>query len=507
MNLRPYQHNACGSIAGAFGKYSSVLAVLATGLGKTVIFTHVANDWKNGRVLILAHREELIGQAKEKVSALVGGDVAVEMGENRSQESGFYRRKVVLASVQTLSRPERCERFDPSGFGLVVIDEAHHAVANTYRRVIDHFRQNESCKLLGVTATPRRADDLAMGQVFEHCCFDYGIEPAVDDGWLVPVRQRVVKVDGLDFSNVRSTAGDLNEADLERILSEEEHLHKVAAPTVELAGDHPTLVFCVTVNHARLLAEVIGRYKGNSAVFLSGETDKQVRRLTVERFKRGDIQFLCNVGLFLEGFDAPNTAFVVMARPTKSLPLYTQVLGRGTRPLPGVIDPFAEGEPAARKAAIAGSSKPFMTVLDFAGNSGRHKIVTAADVLGGKYGEPVRQYARKCSEEEGRCLPMDEALAAAEEELELLEEEKERVRRAEVKARKVEYEAGYVSPFAGGGVVKTGNAYAHTGDMATDKQRWKLLHLGIPMATSQKYTKKQASAVIDKLLKQRGEAV
>jgi superfamily II DNA or RNA helicase len=255
---RPYQADCLAAIRAGFETWDSQLIVLATGLGKTVIFSHLAANWplridSPSRVLVIAHREELIDQAADKL-AIVSGEVpGIEMAERRLEPVLGRLPRLVVSSVQTMSRPDRLARFDPADYSLLIIDESHHSVAATYRRVIDHFRQNDRLKVLGVTATPRRADDLAMGQVFENCCFDYGIEPGIDGGWLVPVRQRAVRVEGLDFSKVRATAGDLNEGDLDRILSEEKHLHAVAAPAVEMAGDNPTLVFCVTVNHAKLM--------------------------------------------------------------------------------------------------------------------------------------------------------------------------------------------------------------------------------------------------------------
>lgn len=494
MILRPYQEEALAATLDAFREHRSVLVVKATGLGKTVFFAALAAGWGAGKVLVLAHREELISQARDKLAAATGGDVAVEMAQSSAFAFGGVRSRVVAASVQTLSQPARLARFDPHEFGLVVIDEAHHAVANSYRRVIDHFAANPDGRLLGVTATPRRADELAMGQVFGRVAFDYGIEPAIEDGWLVPVRQRAVRVEGLDFSKVRSTAGDLNEADLEAILAQEEQLHKVVAPSVEMAGDQPALVFAVTVKHAQLLAAMFGRYKPGSALALSGKTEDGTRRRAVADFRAGRIQFLCNCGLFLEGFDAPSTAVVVMARPTKSLPLYVQVLGRGTRPLPGVVDGLAT--PAERKAAIAASGKPGMLVLDFVGNSGRHKIVTAQDVLGGRYGTPVREYARKTAEQEGLPADVAQSLERARDELAWLEELTEHRRRAELKA-KARYAADSVSPFAGGGAF--GGSAGQQADPATDKQVWYLVRrCGWREEQARRLTKRQASGVIAK---------
>ncbi len=496
MRQRPYQTAAIGAITSQLEAKPSTLAVLATGLGKTVIFSHLARRWP-GRVLVLAHRDELVQQAVEKLQVITGEDVGVEMGKAALDEDAIFKPRLVVSSVQTMCRPKRQQKFRPCEFGLVVIDEAHHSVARTYRDVIAHYRQSPTLRLLGVTATPKRADLLAMGQVFDTVAFDYGIEPAVEDGWLVPVKQQAVTVEGLDFSKVRSIAGDLNEADLEKILKEERILHATAAPTVEVAGDLPALVFCVTVAHARALAVVLNRYKKESALALDGSTPMDDRRDAIERFKRGEIQFLCNCGLFLEGFDAPTTALVVMARPTKSLALYTQVLGRGTRPLPGIVDPLAEAAPEARRAAIASSRKPSMLVLDFVGNSGRHKIITAADLLGGKFGEPVRAYARQTAEEEGRPMLVGDQLQRAADELALLEEIRERKRREAVKAQ-ASYQARDVSPFAGGPKVEA-DAPRRQGEPATEKQGWYLVHrLGWTWEQVGRISKRQASAIIGK---------
>ena len=499
MNLRPYQAECIEAVRQHFGVHNSVLVEAATGTGKTVIFSHLAHRWQNGRILIIAHRDELIRQAAEKIQAVTGEQPGIEMGDERVEEIGTFQKfRVLVSSVQTMCRPGRHAKFNPQEFGLLIIDEAHHVVAGSYRQVIEWFRRNESCKVLGVTATPKRADDLALGQVFESVAFRYGINLAVDDGWLVPVSQQCVKVEGLDFSQVKSVAGDLSEGELEKIFAEEEMLHKVASPVVELAGDRPTLVFCCTVKHAELMSAMLERYKPHSSAWLSGTSKMEERRATVERYKKGDLQFLCNCGLFLEGFDAPSTATVVMARPTKSIVLYAQVLGRGTRPLPGVVDGLQTAD--ERKAAIAASPKPAMLALDFVGNAGRHKIVTAADVLGGKYGIPVREYARETVSEEQRPVPVAEALDRAEAELDLIDEEKERRRRIVAQAR---FRTHEVSPFdRRQGTTAALPRSSGQGD-ATDKQIRFLCRLGVREETARSFSKRQASTVIDKLLKEK----
>lgn len=497
---RPYQTACKAAVFDTLARAPSALVSMATGLGKTEIYLDVALDWP-GRVMVMAHRDFLVRQPVERLARRGYDGVAVEMAGERADGGGFRGPpKLVFTSVQTMCRPKRHRRFDPADFGLLIIDEAHHAVAQTYRNVVRHFSQNEGLRLLGLTATPKRADDLALGQVFDSVAYEYGIESAITDGWLVPVRQRAVKVEGLDFSRVRSLAGDFNEADLERVLTEEKPLHEVAAAAVAEAGDLPTLVFCCTVNHARLLCAVLNRYKRGSAAYLHGGSDPDERARTLAAYKAGAVQFLCNCMLFTEGFDAPATACVVMARPTKSLALYAQVLGRGTRPLPGVVDEYAEGTPGQRQAAIRASRKPSMVALDFVGNSGRHQIVTAADLLGGKYGAPVRAYATKTLAEEDRPAPVEEALERAADELDFAGA-LEAWRR--VITARANYRAVDVNPFGGTAAPAAPAAGPRYGVPATEGQVDFLATLGVPRATAAGYTKNQAGAVIGNLLAKR----
>ena len=517
MNLRPYQSACLDQIGDRFNSHQSTIAVLATGLGKTVIFSHLANRMDQRKVMILAHREELVTQAAGKIRQICGEEPGIEMGAMRSDHhTNMYNRShVIVGSVQTLSRDRRRAKFCPADFGLLVIDEAHHATGDSYRKVIDHFCSFSHCKLLGVTATPNRADELALGAVFQSEAFNYGIEEAVSDGWLVPIHQEVVKVHGLDFSKVRTTKGDLDPVELESILTEEKALHAIAGPTVELAGDKPTLVFCVGVKHAQLMAEVICRYKKSdtAAVVIHGETPKEERRELVKKYKAGDIQFLTNCGIFLEGFDAPATSFISMARPTKSLPLYTQVVGRGTRALPGVIDGLEDAP--ARRNAIEASGKPFMTVLDFVGNAGRHKLVTSADVLGGRYPQEDREEAREDAAEVGGDIAS--ALLVAKLHRELKEDGFDAIQASiereakddqwlfeqqEVR-RDITGEANYstrsVDPFNSADRSHSSSSNVQR-DPPSKKQISMLVYLGVPRATAYGYSKRQASAVIGNML-------
>lgn len=496
MKLRPYQLDAMDGVDGMLVKHKSTLLEMATGLGKTVVFSYIADAWP-GRVLVIAHRDELIRQAAEKIYQITGKPCAIEMGRE-SASNELYGTKVTVASVQTLSRATRRSRFHPDHFSLLIVDEGHHAVALSYRGVLDYFA---IAKKLFVTATPKRGDKIGLGAVCESVAFQYGIEPAINDGWLVPVKQQVVQVEGLDFSRVRTVASDLNQGDLDEILTEEKPLHSMCASAHEIIGNRQALWFCNSVEHARKTSGVLSRYVGDSVKFLSGDTPVEDRRDVVRHFKQNKIQHLVNCGLFLEGFDAPNTAAVVMGRPTKSLSLYMQVLGRGTRPLPGIVDGVET--PEGRKEAIAQSDKPNMVVIDFAGNAGRHKIIQAADVLGGRHPEAVREYAKKTMADEGRAVDIEDALERSKMELELWEEEEDR--RKHVKAQ-ASYQTYEVDPF----IRQYARGQPAAGDdreMCTEKQAKYICYLsgrGGPWTFEKAMglTKRSASGVISRLRKE-----
>lgn len=512
--LRPYQSECVEAVFRHFEEHGSVLAVLATGLGKTVIGASVIQQWVSrgmpGRVLWLAHREELIDQAAQAIRSITGLRVSVEMGQSYADEGGFDPAPVVIASVATLARRRRRRRFRPERFGLIVTDEAHHAIARSYRGIYDYFHHgddgaeiagNPTIRHLGITATPRRADSLAMGKVFDAVAYDYSIEPAVQDGWLVPVRQAVVVVDDLDLSRVDVVKGDFAQGQLEEELTRKKVLLEMCHPIIRETGTQQALVFCVGVKQAEEMCDVLNDAKPGSSAWVCGETDKELRRRINADFKSGRLQYLCNCGTHTEGFDAAATAYVVMARLTKSLPLYVQCLGRATRPLAGTVDGIDDA--ASRRLAISVSAKPWATVLDFVGNAtlhGESATISAADVLGGRYDDEIKQYAKKRLTESGNPAPIEEELDRADAEIALLREESERKARI---VAEVDYRVRYLD----GG--SAGPAREHDagrrGEPATHKQVWKLVSLGVRRHVAERYSKRQAGAVIDSLLRKRGE--
>ena len=249
--------------------------------------------------------------------------------------------------------------------GGFVVHNCHHAPSKTYRTILDHF---PDAKVVGLTATPDRGDGVAMARVFESVAHVYEIRDAIRDGFLCRIKQRAIQVEGFDLRGVRTTAGDLNEGDLEALLLDPELLQQVGAAIVDAAGARPTMVFAVTVAHAHALAATISGFEAGTARALDGGSAPELRKATLADFRDGKFKRLVNCALFTEGFDEPTIACVAVARPTKSRAFYAQMLGRGLRSLAG---------------------KPDCLILDFQGNAGRHRLIGPTDVLGGADVDPA----------------------------------------------------------------------------------------------------------------------
>jgi superfamily II DNA or RNA helicase len=448
---RPYQEHAIAAFADKLAQHRSTLFVCPTGGGKTfTAATYIERHAGAGGVLWLAHREELIDQGIGDLTTVVGEMVAKEKAEAKA-----YDTRIVVASVQTL-KGDRLEDFarrhQPR---LIVVDEAHHAVAPSYRKILDAF---PDAKVLGLTATPDRTDERAMGQVFDSVAYVYEIRDAIHDGFLCPIRIQRVQVDAIDLRAVKTVAGDLNQGELDAVMSAEEVLHGVVKPTIELAGKRRTIVFTTSVDNAHRMAEIFNRYAPGSARAVDGGTDQDERRRTLTDHKAGAYQFLCNVGVLTEGYDDPGVSCIAMARPTKSRALYAQCAGRGLRIMAGKED---------------------CLLLDFAGNAGKHALASALDILGGKFDDEVVARAREIVEREGGALA-EEALERAAKEIEA-QRAREAARRAKVQG-KVKYSTQQVDPFAVLHIVQDegdGEYAERFGMTITEKQRAALEKAGI----------------------------
>lgn len=495
---RDYQAECVAKVQRSLAANASSIVVMATGLGKSYCFARFAQEWGRGNVLVLAHRIELVDQAAETICRELGYMPFIEQAERGCDPDYLHQGgQIIVGSIQTMISPKRVRKYRRHPFGLIVIDECHRATAPSYQKLLDYYRGlNPELRVLGVTATANRTDGTALGIVFEDVAFEMGIIAGIDEGWLVDIHQKFAVLGQVDFSQLRMTRNqfgemDFNAEDLERVMVEEESLHEMTRPVLDTTEDgKQAIIFTASVAHAHVWAMVLNRYRPGCAAAVDGETDKDKRGDLVRQYKAGDLQFLLNFGVFTEGFDAPSTSMVVMGRPTKSILTYSQQLGRGTRTIPGLVDniPTAEG----RRDAIAASAKPWLTVLDFVGNS-RHKIMSAVDVLGGNYDVDDGAIANEAAK--GRLKNgagnVRDAIRKARAAMILLAEEK---KRQGVKFSHVAYQLQDVDPFGGAAVPQTPATGGRGG--ATDGQVAFLVNLGVDRDTALAYGRKQAGAVI-----------
>ena len=331
-HLRPYQSEALTAVRDAYlaGK-RRVIVSLPTGTGKTVVFAHFPRVLKmKKRLLVLAHREELLLQARDKFRSI---DPELKAEIEQASTHATSDAKVVIASVPTLARSgARLSRFQPEEFSIVVVDEAHHAVAPSYRRIFDHFGLFEphvSRYLIGFTATPRRGDKQGLGEVFEEVCYARDMREMIVDGYLCPITGWRVDTD-LSLDNVKVRHGDFIESQLARVVNMPLRNRLLVKAYRDFGPGRRTIVFCVDVAHAKDVHRAFAD-AGIRAAPVWGELSRDQRRSTLAAFSAGEIDVVTNCNVLTEGFDEPRVDCVIMARPTRSKLLYAQMVGRGTR--------------------------------------------------------------------------------------------------------------------------------------------------------------------------------
>ena len=326
ITLRPYQQEALDAIVNnSSNGINKQLVVLPTGAGKTVIFSHLPKIKKDALpMLVLAHRSELLDQARTKILAS-NPELTVEI-EQAERKAGYA--DVVVASVATLGRNNtpRIEEYPKDYFKSIVIDEAHHAAAPTYRRIIDFF---DASFLLGVTATPQRSDSTRLIDVFDEIVYYKSIQDLIEDGWLCPlVGYRVSS--NTDLTKVEIKNGDYVQNQLEEAVDNPQRNANIVAAYKSLAMDEKAIVFASGVRHAENLA-LSFRQASVEAEIILGTTPYEVRQDILARFATGQLKVIVNVGVLTEGFDEPSVQAIILAKPTRSTLLYTQIVGRGTR--------------------------------------------------------------------------------------------------------------------------------------------------------------------------------
>ena len=351
QELRPYQQQARDRIHAEWDAgHTRTLLVLPTGTGKTIVFASVAADQVRAgdRVLILAHRGELLEQAADKLQRSTGLVSAVEKAESTCLDSWF---RVVVGSVQTLQRTARLERFPQDYFGTIIIDEAHHAITDGYRRILDYF---SGAKVLGVTATPDRGDMRNLGEVFDSLAFEYKLTDAIKEGYLCKIMAQTIPLQ-LDITSVTMSGGDYAVGDLGTAL--DPYLEQIAAEMARRCKSRKTVVFLPLIKTSQKFRDLLNTY-GFRAAEVNGQSDD--RRQVLADFDAGKYNVLCNSMLLTEGWDCPSVDCVVVLRPTKVRSLYSQMVGRGTRLAPGKTD---------------------LLLLDFLWMTDKHELCRPADLV------------------------------------------------------------------------------------------------------------------------------
>lgn len=333
LPLRSYQRAALDAVTECLTEVNRPAIVLPTGGGKTVCFAHMASEHlerhPGTRVLVLVHTDELVQQAHAKIRA-VAPHLAVGIVKAARNE---VCADVIVASVQSLRSAKR--RAMIQRVSLVIVDECHHATAATYRAILEHY----NTIAVGFTATLERGDGGPLGEIWQRVAFTRDIAWMVRKGYLIPPRGKRVEVPALDLSKVRKSGGDFREGDLGEAIVDSLAPQIIAEKFLEYATGRKAIAFLPTVASAYVMKDAFTD-AGISAEVLHGKLSPDERRTTLKRFSAGDVRVLVNCMILTEGFDAPDVDCVIVARPTKSKPLYIQMVGRGLRVDPA--RPYAE---------------------------------------------------------------------------------------------------------------------------------------------------------------------
>ena len=353
LQMRPYQQAAREAIHAEWndGRRRTLL-VLPTGTGKTIVFAAVTEDQvrSGSRVLVLAHRGELLEQAADKIKRSTGLASAVEKAEQTCLDSWC---RVVVGSVQSLQRPARLEQFPADYFGTIIIDEAHHAITDGYQRVLEHFPE---ANVLGVTATPDRGDMRNLGEVFDSLAYEYKLTQAIREGYLCPILAQTIPLQ-LDISQVTLSGGDFAVGGLGTAL--DPYLEQIATEMQTACAGRKTVVFLPLIKTSRKFRDILNS-KGFRAAEVNGQSEDRAEILS--DFSNGKYNVLCNSMLLTEGWDCPSVDCIVVLRPTNVRSLYSQMVGRGTRLSPE-------------------TGKKDLLLLDFLWLTERHELCRPADII------------------------------------------------------------------------------------------------------------------------------
>ena len=405
IQLRPYQEESKRAVFNEWEQgILKTLLVLPTGTGKTIVFAAITNDCvqKGERVLILAHRGELLEQAADKIRKSTGLECAVEKAEESCLNS-WYR--ITVGSVQSLMREKRLNQFDKHYFDTIIIDEAHHCISESYQRILDYF---SDAKVLGVTATPDRGDMRNLGQVFNSLAYEYTLPKAIKEGYLSPIKALTIPLK-LDLSSVSTQAGDFKASEIGTAL--DPYLEQIAVEMTKYCADRKTVVFLPLIKTSQKFRDLLNKH-GFRAAEVNGSSDDRTEVL--KDFENNKYNVLCNSMLLTEGWDCPDVDCIVVLRPTKVRSLYCQMVGRGTR--------LSEG-------------KTHLLLLDFLWHTERHKLCHPANLIC-ESPEVSKKMTDNLSENSGCPVDIEQAAEQAESDVVAQREEALAKQLSEMKKRK-----------------------------------------------------------------------
>lgn len=478
MELRPYQQQAKDAIFSEWGNgIKKTLLVLPTGCGKTIVFAKVAEECVKGgsRVLILAHRGELLDQAADKIGKSTGLGCATEKAEQTCIGSWF---RIVVGSVQSMMREKRLNQFPNNYFNTIIIDEAHHCISESYQKVLRHFPNAE---VLGVTATPDRGDMQNLGTVFESLAYEYTLPRAIKEGYLSPIKAVTIPLK-IDMSAVGVQAGDFKSGDIATAL--DPYLESIAEEMEKYCSDKKTVVFLPLVKTSQKFRDILNNH-GFRAAEVNG--DSKDRAEILEAFDKDQYNVLCNSMLLTEGWDCPSVDCIVVLRPTKVRSLYCQMVGRGTRLSPE-------------------TNKDHLLLLDFLWHTERHELCHPASLIC-ESAEVAQKMTENMEKDAGCIMDIEEAERTASEDVVAQREEALAKQLSEMKRRKkklvdpLQFEMSIQAEDLSGYVPAFGWEMAPP----SDKQKQTLEKLGILPDAIENAGK--ASKILDRLDKRRREGL
>lgn len=507
---RPYQIQAVQNLFDSWSECNSSLIVMATGLGKTVASAWcMKRAWEELRqgTLFIAHREELVDQTVAALRAMIPG---VSVGKEQAESRSTFNDVIVVASKDTLWRETRLREMGRNRFGKIFVDEAHHYIRRnkTYHNIIDYFG---SAHLGGLTATPDRSDEVALGDTFESVAFVYEILDGIRDGYLVKPYQRFVFPEQFDLECFPQASGDFTDEQAAQAINRERTLESIVQACCQYScegGDRQTIVFCPSVSIAERIAELLNdrhdRHNSGRAAVVSSKIDKDDRKPILKMFRERKLRYLTNYGVLTEGVDLPDTSLIVNARITKSRQLYAQMVGRGLRPLSSIADLLSQaGTANERHQIIERSGKRDCWVIDLAGVSSKHKLTCLLDVLGGRHPDTVADGVRARITQEA-----DEPVDVVEE----MDREADRVEFQFIRNRSrlgqlVKLGEVEVDCFDVAGVLPSRRYGWDTSKPATPRQLEVLSNAGVSKQDLKKMDFSKASSMIDAIVRRREQGL